>query len=65
MTEITKKKPHERGRPSLTGQPEKTPNRTLRVDERRWSHWKAAADRKGVPLAEWIRDTLDTAASSG
>jgi|GEM_PF-2170226 len=55
-------KPQLRGRPSLGGGG-RTENRTLRVDDERWEAWRAAAERDGKKLAEWIRETLDREAS--
>ncbi|QOC55896.1 ribbon-helix-helix DNA binding domain protein [Gordonia phage DirtyBoi] len=37
----------------------KTPNRTLRVPDDEWASWKAEADRLGVSLTDFLRETMN------
>jgi len=48
------------GRPP-TGE---TPRRIFRASDSQWVAYQAAADRDGLNLSAWIRQTLDDAATS-
>ncbi len=48
-----------RGRPSVTGRPERTPNLTVRVDPGTREALEAIAEAQGRKLADVSRDALD------
>lgn len=37
----------------------KTPNRTLRIPDDEWAAWKAAAERSGMNLTDFLRETMN------
>ena len=58
---MAKKKVSRKGRPVLDKG--EFDHLNMRVAKDRKARWQKAADAAGLPLSQWVRDTLDKAAS--